>query len=49
MMEELPFEDKAEEWRLFLDSCEVSLMVRLLGNGRKPFSPVDHVVLTKEI
>jgi hypothetical protein len=42
LMEELQLEHTSGQWRLFIDSSEVSLKALLLHNGNKvPFYPTD--------
>jgi hypothetical protein len=48
-MEELQLHHAPEQWRLFVDSSEVSLKTVLLHNGHKhPSIPLAHTVRMKE-
>jgi hypothetical protein len=49
MMEELQLQHAPEQWRLFVDSSEVSLKTVLLHNGHKhPSVPLANAVHMKE-
>jgi len=49
LMEVLQLQHSPEQWRLFVDSSEVSLKTVLLHNGHKhPSIPLAHAVHMKE-